>query len=79
MELRKVWIDRDASWLVAQKIFNALSQGEKRIINYVAEYESINVSQAVRVLQSNWPAARKLLDGLLDKGILDRNRKEAAM
>jgi ATP-dependent DNA helicase RecG len=75
VELRKVWIDRDASWLVAQKIFNNLSQDEKRIINYVAEYKAINVSQAVRLLQSNWPAARKMLDGLLDKGILNRNRK----
>jgi hypothetical protein len=41
----------------------------------ISSDKAINVSQAVRPLQSNWPAARKMLDGLLDKGILNRNRK----
>jgi DNA-binding MarR family transcriptional regulator len=61
--------------VVAQSIFNNLTQDEKRVINYVAEYKSINVSQAVRALQCTWPAARQMLDGLVLKGILNRNRK----
>jgi ATP-dependent DNA helicase RecG len=72
---RKVYIDHDASKLVAERMFKSLTPDEKRVINFAAEYGHINVSQAVRLLQSNWPASKKLLEGLKAKSVFKDKRR----
>jgi ATP-dependent DNA helicase RecG len=74
---RKVWIDFDASSVVGEAIFKSLTSQERQIINYVAEYKKINVSQAMRVTGGKyWQSTRKILQGLKEKGILDDHRRQ---
>jgi ATP-dependent DNA helicase RecG len=66
---RKIWIDADVTAFVAEKIIGELSDDEKRLINWVAENESINVSQAQRLTNRSWPSANTLLKKLAKRGI----------
>ena len=68
---RKVWIDADASALIGEAIFESLSEHERRAINFVAENESINVSQFQRLTGRSWASAKKVLLGLVEQGILE--------
>jgi len=72
---RKAWVDSDASDWVGEAIFKMLEQDEIRAINFVAEHERINVSQIQRLTQRSWPAARKLLDKLVRKGIFTHHHR----
>jgi len=75
---RKVWLDADAAAVVGAKIFATLTDHERQVINYLAEFEKVSVSQVQRLTALSWPAARKLLDGLMNSGILDHIHKEGA-
>lgn len=77
IEHRKVWVDADAAAVVGQVICAALSVPEKRVINFVAEYGNISVSQAQRLLQHSWPYCKRLLDSLAQKGLLEQKKKHA--
>jgi ATP-dependent DNA helicase RecG len=70
VEQRKVWIDADAKQVVGEMIFQTLNESEKRIINYVADFKRINVSDAVRITTKEWGACKKILDGLAKRKIL---------
>jgi ATP-dependent DNA helicase RecG len=72
---RKIWIDADVTAFVAEKIVGELSDDEKRLINWVAENESINVSQAQRLTNRSWPSANTLLKKLAMRGILSHVHK----
>ena len=68
--LRKVCVDKDATEIVVVAIFNTLTQDERRVINFIAEMGNISVSQAQRLTGRTWHSAKKLLVGLIQKGIL---------
>ncbi len=68
---RKVWVDSDAAKLVGEAVMKQLSQDELRAINFVAEHGAISVSDLQRLTARTWPSAKKLLVGLVDKGLLD--------
>ena len=72
---RKVWMDADAAGVIGATIFESLNEHERQVINYVAEFERISVSQAQRLTQLSWPAASKLLRGLALRRILELIRK----
>src|SRR6202022_4520489 len=67
VEHRKAWLDSDAKGVVGEVIFRSLSEHEKRVINYVAEYGKINVSDTMRLTLMNWHSSRRLLLGLVEK------------
>lgn len=68
---RRVWLDTDASHVVGAALFSKLTQDQKRLINWVAENGSINVSQASRMVSAKtWHTAKKILFELVDMGIL---------
>jgi len=70
--LRHVWIDRDAAEIVGEAMNKLLSLKEKRCINFVAEHGKIHVNEAQRLLgEKTWHAARKVLQGLVEKGIFE--------
>ena len=48
---RKVWKDKDASHIVTDAIWKTLTEHERHIINFIAEYGSIGVSQVPEI---NW-------------------------
>jgi Fic family protein len=63
---------------VGAKIFGRLSSEEKLIVNYLAEFEKISVSQTQRLTGFSWPAARTALGRLVEIGILDHIHKKGA-
>jgi predicted HTH transcriptional regulator len=72
---RKVWVDSDATAVVGEALSKQLSQHELRVINWIAENKSINVSQVQRLTEKSWPGARKLLERLVERGILEEIRR----
>ncbi len=67
---RKVWVDADVIDIIGRTIAQGLSEDQKRCINFVAEHGSISVSDAQRLTQKSWPAARRMLGNLVDREIL---------
>lgn len=67
---RKVWVDSDVAAVIGDAIAGTLTRDEKRVVNFVAEHKKVNVSQVQRLTQLTWPAAKKLLTRLQEKGIL---------
>jgi ATP-dependent DNA helicase RecG len=70
VEHRKVWLDSDVSKVVGEALFRQLSEHEKRIANYLAEYERINVTEAIRITGKAWETCKGILDGLCVRGVL---------
>lgn len=73
---RREFLDADVSRLLGEAIGETLNADEKRVVNFIAEYGHINVSQCLRLLQNNWPASRKLLGRLVESGILEHMHQE---
>ena len=67
---RREWVDTDAVAVVGAVLAKTLSENEKRIINFVAENNEINVTQAVRLTKMAWGTAKKTLELLVKKEIL---------
>jgi ATP-dependent DNA helicase RecG len=72
---RKALLDADAMAVVGEAVFKTLTQDERRAINFLAEHGTISVSDLQRVTQRTWPASKKILEGLKDRGILEDKRR----
>ena len=68
---RRVWVDSDVTAVVGETIMKDLSEDEKRAINFAAEYGEISVSDLQRLTQRSWPSAKRVLNGLVIKSILE--------
>jgi ATP-dependent DNA helicase RecG len=75
VEARKEFVDASALKLIGQQTYEKLSRYEKDVINFVAEKNSINVSDANRLLHKDWQTSKSILQGLVDKQILMRRAK----
>lgn len=73
---RKVWIDSDASAIVGEALSKVLSEDERRVINFLAENEIINVSQVQRLTERSWPYSKKLLRRLEGMSLVEHHRRE---
>lgn len=67
---RKAWVDSDIASIVGASLARLLSDNERRCLNFVAENGSISVSDTQRLTSQSWPTSKKLLDGLVNKGVL---------
>lgn len=67
---RKVWVDSDVAQLIGASIAKILTEQEKRVLNFAAEYGQISVSEAQRLTGRSWPSARTLLSKLTALGLL---------
>jgi ATP-dependent DNA helicase RecG len=76
--VRKVFVDKDASYIIGATLAKTLNEDELRVINFLAENRLISVSQVQRLTGKSWPASSKLLKGLKERRILEdiRRRKE---
>jgi predicted HTH transcriptional regulator len=43
---RRQWVDKDVIEILGEREASKLTEHEKRVVNYIAEYGRINVSQA---------------------------------
>jgi len=73
---RKVWIDSDAIAIVGEALSKILSDHERRAINFLAENGTINVSQVQRLTRGSWPSSKKLLERLVNMGVLKHHKRE---
>jgi ATP-dependent DNA helicase RecG len=71
VEHRKQFVDSDAFHVLGETLSTTLNEYERRIVNYVAEHNAINVTEAARLGGKRWQAAKKALAGLVDRQILD--------
>jgi len=74
---RRKYIDKNAAnHVISEALFKSLSTEEVSLINYVCEYKTINVSQAMKVIGREWGTTRKRLDCLEKKGIFQRKHRK---
>lgn len=72
---RRVWVDSDASSMIGEAKAKELTQEEHRAVNFVAEHQSINVSQLHQLIGRRWPYSKKLLMKLVRMGIFKHVHK----
>ena len=71
IEHRKVFVDTDAFKALGENIAKNLNDIERRIVNFVVENRTINVSQAANLINRRWHFTKKVMSNLSYKGILD--------
>lgn len=70
-EHRRQFVDSDAFKVLGEALSATLNEYERRIVNYVAEHSTINVTEAARLGGKRWQAAKKALAALAERNILD--------
>jgi ATP-dependent DNA helicase RecG len=69
---RRLWVDADAAAIVGAAIARTLTDNETRLLNFVAEHGQINVTETVRATGLSWNTAKKLLQSLVARKILEQ-------
>jgi ATP-dependent DNA helicase RecG len=67
---RKALVDFDVSKLISEAIAADLTEREKRLVNWIAERQTITINGAVKLLGISWQSAQKILFSLCKKRIL---------
>lgn len=75
VKLRKLWIDAEAGKILGSEKWKDLGgKAEGRILNYVAEHKSINVTQAQKLFPgSRWHRMKQLLTSMVERGLLEHH------
>ncbi len=68
---RKMFVDTDAFNVLGETLAKSLDDYERRIVNFIAENRTINVTQASNLINRRWQACKKILTGLVSRGIID--------
>lgn len=71
IEHRKVFIDSAAFEVLGEALSKSLDDNERRVVNFIAENRTINVTQTGNLINRRWQFCKKLLTKLCEKGILD--------
>jgi len=75
---RKVWVDSDIAQFLGKHVetlLSSLSEEQKRCLNYIAEYGSINVSHAARITGRDWATVNRMMRQLVEMDILRREAR----
>ena len=75
---RKEWVDSDVSRFITPELAKRLTQDETRVLNFVVEHGSINVSECQRLLPhiKTWHTVKKLLVQLAESKILNYEHRK---
>jgi ATP-dependent DNA helicase RecG len=75
---RKEWVDSDVSRFITPELAKVLTQDETRVLNFISEHGSINVSECQRLLPHirTWHSVKKLLVRLSNRNILFYEHRE---
>lgn len=71
VEHRSKFVDNEAFKVLGKELSEGLSEHERRIVNYVAERQTINVTEAMKLTSVRWHTIKQTLTSLTDRGILD--------
>jgi len=74
IEHRREYVDRDAVDVVGEAIAKTLDEIDRRILNYVAEFGKINVTQARNQGLRDWHTAKKRLSDYPSEGYCAESR-----
>ncbi|BAV63743.1 ATP dependent DNA helicase RecG [Sphingobium cloacae] len=67
-------LDSEAYMRLGQAIAFGLTPEERKIVNFVMQHGRMNVSDALRIMKTTrWHTAKRTMDGLVDRGALDRH------
>jgi ATP-dependent DNA helicase RecG len=67
-------LDSEAYKKLGEAIAFGLKPEERKIVNFVMQHGKMNVSDALRIMKTTrWHTAKHALDGLVDRGALDRH------
>ena len=66
---RRAWVDRDVSEIISEALAADLTEPERRVLNWAAEHGTITVTDAMKLLNSSWEKAKKLLLALARKRV----------
>ena len=75
VEHRKAFIDAEIGVPISTELFKSLTERERTVVNYLAERKQINVTEAKQLLSVHWNTAKKVIDGLISKGICEYEAK----
>jgi predicted HTH transcriptional regulator len=70
-EHRKSFIDAEVEVPISAELYKKLSDRERSIVNYLAEHNIINVTEAANILGVQWRTAKKALESLISKEICE--------
>ena len=59
VEHRRQFVDSDAYMVLGEALSNTLDDNSRRIVNHIAEYGTINVTEAARLCGLRWQHAKK--------------------
>lgn len=73
VEHRKIYVRSEAAAGINPDLYASLSESEKMIVNYLADNPRVNVTDAGRILATDWRATKVILDQLEQKGVIARS------
>ncbi len=68
---RRVWLDSEIGPVIGEVLMQGLNDDEKLLINFAAEYGELSVSDAQRLTRKSWAAAKRILQRLVVKRVLE--------
>jgi len=71
VEHRKTFVDTEAYKVLGESLSKSLTENERRIINHLAEYTTVNVTEAARIIGARWHRTKKILASLVERQIID--------
>ena len=69
---RKFFVDKDVTTILGESLARLLGSEERRVLNFVVEHGSINVSECLHLVPTlpKWHAAKRFLESMKEKGYL---------
>ena len=71
-EHRRQFVRAEAATDINPDVYASLTESEKMIVNYLADQKKVNVTDAGLVIGMDWRETKAVLEGLLDKKVIDR-------
>lgn len=75
VEARKTFLDANVADLIGRKMYEALTEEEKLLINFGSEEGKISISDAVRLTGKARVEAKEILESLVERKILELRAK----
>lgn len=76
-EHRKQYVRTEAAASINPDLYASLTESEKILVNYLADQDKVNVTDAGLVIGRDWRAAKKVLDSLHGKKIISQSAGKA--
>jgi ATP-dependent DNA helicase RecG len=72
---RRLWVDSDVIAIVGEHLAKQLNEEERMAVNHAATHGRISVSEVQRLTGRAWHSAKRILEGMTEKGILFQKKR----